>query len=240
MPRLRHELLCAPRIPRGRRRLTVVEPPEAGVPGTGRRHDLSVAVSGEPSAVRATWIHVVKRRAHFQALSGIQQFIMEITRIAPFLDYLDRIHERTRRVAVLVREEDLEWSATPGRLTPGDLIRHLAGIERFMYAENAHGRPAAYPGHSRDLADGRTATIEYYDRLHGEARELFARLPAARLAEKCLTPAGTPITISKWLRAMIEHEAHHRGQLYFILGMRGVATPPIFGLTAEEVHARSV
>jgi uncharacterized damage-inducible protein DinB len=40
----------------------------------------------------------------------------------------------------------------------------------------------------------------------------------------------------KWLRAMVEHEVHHRGQLYLMLGMVGVATPPIFGLTSEEVR----
>ncbi|MDB4877784.1 MAG: hypothetical protein JWM41_4230 [Gemmatimonadetes bacterium] len=165
---------------------------------------------------------------------------MEIIRVAPFLEYLDRVHERTRRVIQCVREEDLEWVAAPGRLTAGDMIRHLAGIERYMYAENVHGRPARYSGHSRELANGLGATKAYYDRLHAEARELFASLSDARLAEKCLTPAGTPITVGKWLRAMIEHEAHHRGQLYFILGLRGVPTPPIYGLTSEEVMARSV
>ena len=38
---------------------------------------------------------------------------------------------------------------------------------------------------------------------------------------------------------MTEHEIHHRGQLYLYLGILGVATPPIFGLTEEEVKARS-
>ena len=149
---------------------------------------------------------------------------MEITRIGPFGDYLARVHQRTRRIVDAVRDEDLEWQAGPGRLTPGELIRHLAGIERFMYAENVHGRPAK----------------SYYDRLHTESRKLFETLSDARLGEKCLTPAGTPISVAKWLRSMIEHEAHHRGQLYFILGLRGVPTPPIYGLTSEEVLARSV
>lgn len=165
---------------------------------------------------------------------------MEITRIAPFLDYLDRVHDRTRRIVVLVRDSDLEWSPGLDRFTAGDLIRHLAGIERFMYAETVHGRPTAYRGHGRALADGLRAALDYYDRLHEEARALFAELSDQRLVEKCLTPAGTPITVGKWLRAMIEHEAHHRGQLYFILGLRGVPTPPLFGLTAEEVLARSI
>ena len=39
---------------------------------------------------------------------------------------------------------------------------------------------------------------------------------------------------------MLEHEAHHRGQIYLMLGMLGVATPPIYGLTSEEVRARSL
>lgn len=164
---------------------------------------------------------------------------MEITRITPFLEYLDRMHERTRRVVVRVGESDLEWQAGPGRMTPGDIIRHLAGIERWMYAENAHGRPVRYPGHSRDLANGLEATLAYYDQLHAESRSLFAELTDEALLAKTRTPADTPITLWKWLRAMLEHESHHRGQLYFILGLRGVETPPIFGLTSEEVQARS-
>ena len=34
------------------------------------------------------------------------------------------------------------------------------------------------------------------------------------------------------------HEAHHRGQLYLMLALRGVKTPPIYELTEEEVAAR--
>jgi uncharacterized damage-inducible protein DinB len=165
---------------------------------------------------------------------------MEVTRIAPFLEYLDRVHQRTRRIVQRVRDEDLEWQAGPDRFTPGDLIRHLAGIERFMWAETVHGRLSTYPGHSRELADGLASTIAYYDRLHEESRALFAQLSDARLSEKCETPAGSPITVGKWLRAMSEHEAHHRGQLYFILGLRGVTTPPIYGLTSEDVRAKSL
>ncbi len=68
---------------------------------------------------------------------------------------------------------------------------------------------------------------------------MFRSLGTAALARKVTTPAGTPITLWKWLRAMTEHEAHHRGQLYLMLAMRGVATPPIYGLTSEEVKAMS-
>jgi uncharacterized damage-inducible protein DinB len=165
---------------------------------------------------------------------------MEITTVDSFLGYCDRIHERTRRLLPLIREADLEWEAAPGRMTAGDLVRHLATTERYMYAETVHGRPSRYTGHGRDLADGLAATTALYDRLHDEARALFADLTDARLAERCMTPAGASIPVGKWLRAMLEHEAHHRGQLYFILGMRGVETPPVFGLTAQQLAARGI
>ena len=73
------------------------------------------------------------------------------------------------------------------------------------------------------------------NRLHEESVEIFSGLSEQQLQEKCVTPAGNPITTWKWLRAMCEHEIHHRGQLYTYLGVLGVETPPLFGLTSEEL-----
>jgi uncharacterized damage-inducible protein DinB len=165
---------------------------------------------------------------------------MEIRELATFLDYLASVHGRTRRVIECIPPADLEWAPAPGKFSFGDLVRHLAAIERHMYAETVQGKPSRYSGHGRELADGYERVLAYYDRLHAESRAIFAGLSAERLNGKCTTPAGTAITTWKWLRAMIEHESHHRGQLYLMLGMRGVKTPPIYGLTSEEVAARSV
>ncbi len=68
--------------------------------------------------------------------------------------------------------------------------------------------------------------------------EILRGFTSADLERKCQTPAGTSITVWKWLRAMTEHEAHHRGQLYWMLHDLGVAAPPLFGLTSEEVRER--
>jgi uncharacterized damage-inducible protein DinB len=69
--------------------------------------------------------------------------------------------------------------------------------------------------------------------------EIFARLGNDDLNGKCLTPDGKPITVWKWLRAMVEHEIHHRGQLYTYLAILSVPTPPLYGLTSEEVREYS-
>lgn len=160
--------------------------------------------------------------------------------VAAFLEQLARVHERTRRVAVLIPPEEMEWTPAPGRFTLGGLVRHLAAVERWMYAETVHGRPSRYAGCGPELAARDGGTLPYYDRLHGESVAAFQELTDERMQGRCLTPAGTPITVWKWLRAHLEHEAHHRGQLYLMLGLRGVSTPPLYGLTEAELTAKSV
>jgi uncharacterized damage-inducible protein DinB len=163
---------------------------------------------------------------------------VEIRSVAQFLEYWESFRGRTRRVIECIPPARIEWTHQPGKFTLGDLVRHLAAIERYMYAETVSGRPSAYPGCGRELADGYAEVVAYFERLAAESRAIFAALPDAALERKCQTPAGTPITTWKWLRAMVEHEAHHRGQLYLMLGMLEVATPPLYGLTSEEVRAR--
>ncbi len=159
--------------------------------------------------------------------------------VPAFLDHLRSVHQRTRRLVVLVPPEDIEWAPKPGWFTFGGLVRHVAALERWMFAETVHGEPSRYPGHGRELADGHEAVLAYYDRLHRESVTRFAALDEEALARRVATPAGASITAWKWLRAMLEHEAHHRGQLYLMLALRDVPTPPIYGLTSEEVRERS-
>ncbi len=165
---------------------------------------------------------------------------MEIRSIGTFLDYWESVRARTRRVAACIPPDRVEWTHEAGRFTLGDLVRHLATIERYMFVETAAGRPSRYEGCGRELADGYDGVLAFLDRLHVESVEVLRTLSDEDLQRKCATPAGTPITTWKWLRAMVEHEAHHRGQIYLMLGMLGVTTPPLYGLTSEEVRDRSV
>jgi uncharacterized damage-inducible protein DinB len=164
---------------------------------------------------------------------------MEIRSVEQFLEYWDGLRSRTRRVVTCIPPERLEWTHRPGAFTLGDLVRHLATIQRYMYAETVAGRPSRYAGCGRELADGYEAVLAYFDRLDDEARVIIGALSDGDLERKCQTPAGATITTWKWLRSMCEHEAHHRGQIYLMLNMLEVATPPLYGLTSEEVRARS-
>jgi uncharacterized damage-inducible protein DinB len=156
-----------------------------------------------------------------------------------FIEYWRNARLRTTRVLDRLPAADLEWTYAPGRFTFGDIFRHLAGLERYMYAENVSGRPSIYPGHARTIAEGPAAVAGYMQSCHAESLAIFETLGNEGLEARCVTPAGASITAWKWLRAMTEHEAHHRGQLYLMASMRGIEIPPLYGLTEEEVARRA-
>ncbi len=164
---------------------------------------------------------------------------MIITEIESFLEYYSKIKNRTKRLFDYIPPDKIEWSYQKGKFTIGDTIRHLANIERYMYAETVQFRPSQYNGCDVQYARGLETIIAYYTKMNKESMGVFAQLTSEDLIKKCRTPGGIDITIWKWLRAMVEHEVHHRGQLYLYLGILKVKTPPIFGLTSEEVISSS-
>jgi uncharacterized damage-inducible protein DinB len=69
-------------------------------------------------------------------------------------------------------------------------------------------------------------------------RSVAARWRTTSAHEKA-PGAGAQIPTWRWLQLLAEHEAHHRGQLYLMLRLRGGATPPLFGLTEEQLLEKS-
>jgi uncharacterized damage-inducible protein DinB len=164
---------------------------------------------------------------------------MEIRTASSFLDYYEKIRERTMRVVRCVPADRIDWTCRPGHWTLGDLCRHIALVESETFGECLQGRPSRYqdcgPAHGAALDE----VVELMERLHRETTGMIARFSDEDMQAKCTSPAGVPITRWKLLRALTEHEIHHRGQLYVYLGILGVPTPSLFGLTERELAARS-
>jgi uncharacterized damage-inducible protein DinB len=158
---------------------------------------------------------------------------------AVFLEYLDKVHRRTMRVVACIPSDKLEWSYREGKFTLGDLVRHMGAIERYMFAETIQNKPSRYDGCGKDLADGLDEVMKFKERMQRETVEIISALGEEGLHRKCATPDGASVTVWKWLRLMVEHEIHHRGQIYLYLAMLDVPTPPLYGLTSEQVAERS-
>jgi uncharacterized damage-inducible protein DinB len=125
---------------------------------------------------------------------------MEIRTIQPFLQYFGNVRERTMRVARCIPPDKLDWTYAPGKFTLGDLLRHIAVAERFMWAETLQGCASRYTTHGKELADGYENVITFMERMHAESMEIFAKLSDEDLQRKCQTPDEAAITTWKWLR----------------------------------------
>ena len=169
----------------------------------------------------------------------IQIISMEISTIGPFLDYYDRVRDRTLRLINCVPQDKMDFTYMPGKYTIADMIRHFAAIERYMFAENVQMKPSRYIGCGPEITSGYKSAIDYMNEMHRQSLAILNSLSNEDLRRKCPNPGGEILTW-KWLRAMIEHEVHHRGELYIYLNLLGIKTPPMYGLTAEEVQEKSV
>jgi uncharacterized damage-inducible protein DinB len=161
---------------------------------------------------------------------------MEILTVAPFLDYFEKIRSRTVRLVSCIPPAQVEWRSKEGKFTLGDLARHIAAVERNVFAESVAGRRNRYAGCGRELAEGYDQIVRFMERMHSESMSIFSRLSDEDLLRKCASADGTPVTTWKLLRAMTEHEIHHRGELYAYLGILGIAVPPLYGLTSEQLQ----
>lgn len=155
--------------------------------------------------------------------------------MAEFLAYYRRIKERTIKVVRLIPQEQIDFRLKEGVFSLGDLARHIILIERDMYLPNIKGQASIYRGCHTDFAATTKAILKRYEDTMFEMVSFLENQPDSFLTEYCKTPLGTPIRCGKWLRAMIEHEIHHRGQVYLMLQHLEVPTPTLFQLTSEEV-----
>lgn len=156
-----------------------------------------------------------------------------------FLSYFSKVHKRTQAIVNLLPADRLDWTYKPGKFSVGDLVRHIALTERYLFIPVAQGNPPAYRGCGSEFGATLDEIKNQYTTLHEESLSLIRSLEP-RWNQLCTLPGGTEMPVNKWLRAMIEHEIHHRGQLYLYLSMLDVKTPPIFGLTSEQVIEHSV
>lgn len=164
---------------------------------------------------------------------------MDLKTFHDFLDYYDKVRGRTKLIVSKIPRGKIDWTYCEGKFTLADLIRHLACIERMMYAENAQGKPSRYDGCEQKYAATYEEVMKFFDDTHAESMKTFYSLSEEDINKKCLTPGNSPITVWKWLRLMAEHEIHHRGQIYLYLSLINIDVPALYGLTSEQVAAKN-
>jgi uncharacterized damage-inducible protein DinB len=126
----------------------------------------------------------------------------------------------------LFSDEQLAFRPAPGyERSVGDIARHIAGAEDYWFQHVVGGRPRArysaeqYPtvkAIKTALADVHEKTLTYLD-----------SLTLAELERKFTSGSGNEHSLYWIIWHVIDHECHHRGELYLCLGMLGIQGPDI-------------
>jgi uncharacterized damage-inducible protein DinB len=164
---------------------------------------------------------------------------MEITTMEGFINYYQKTRLVTKKVIGVIPPDQLDWTYKKDKFTIADLVRHIAAIERHVFAEVALNNPPNYKGCGKELADGLPDILAYLDEMHAQSIAIFRSLPDASLKRKIRSLDGKEIGLDAFLRALLVHEIHHRGVLCIYLNLLGMETPPVLGLKEEEVKRLS-
>lgn len=160
---------------------------------------------------------------------------MEIKTTASFLSYFEKIREGTNQIIQVIPKDKMNWSYKPGKFTIADVIRHIAAIERNVFAEIVMGNAPCYQGCVEQVAAGYDDAVHYLNEMHKQSMTIFSSLSDNDLNRKIKTLSNAETRIGSFLRALIIHEIHHSGALCIYLNLLDIKTPSIFGLTEKQV-----
>src|SRR3984957_7816075 len=116
-----------------------------------------------------------------------------------FLHNFGQIRGRTMGRVRCIPPDKIEWTCRSGEFTLGDLARHIAATERYVFAECAVGRPSRYKGCGRELAAGLDNVATSLEPTHSDAMEIFSGMTQQDFEKKVTSPESVPITAWKLL-----------------------------------------
>jgi len=145
----------------------------------------------------------------------------------------NRIHEQTKRIMAAAPNDKYDWKPCESAMSLGELVNHPWISEWGLIEAALIGSfPKEWPAPLSDTASALAA----FDKAHEEAVAKVMALTPEQLAED-VAPFSPerPLTRMAVLKMTLEHEIHHRGQLYTYLRIAGCEIPPLFSVeTVQE------
>lgn len=167
-----------------------------------------------------------------------------VTEIEDLIEHLERYRAVTLQVFDLVDDDDLAWRPAPDRFSLGQQLLHIAQAEdRFvhgLFEDDWSYERVRFPAELPSLeemraffAEVRGRTLAHLEGVEPEAMGRVVDVPDG---------AAFAFTLRSWLWFVLEHELHHRGQVWGYLREMGL-TPPFYAMplplgTRPDLEAR--
>ena len=159
-----------------------------------------------------------------------------------FLSELDREHERSRRALEQVPEGRRDWKPHERSMPLGYLTEIVANIHSWVAMainqDELDLSPPDGPKYKPEPLATRAALLAALDKATAGARNALAHATDERLLEPWrLLVAGDVVSEAPrhvMIRDILNHSAHHRGQLTVYLRLVGATVPALYGPSADD------
>jgi uncharacterized damage-inducible protein DinB len=147
------------------------------------------------------------------------------------LDHWNEVRAGLYQAMGQLRDDQLSFTPQPGLWTLHQRLCHIATAEegwfRYMALREISGwdeadfMPADYPSLS--------ALRDLLERVHARTDAMFAAQPdlSSTMQRAISLPWGGETTMEWVTWHVIEHEIHHRGEIYLMLGLLGIEAPDV-------------
>lgn len=131
----------------------------------------------------------------------------------------------------VLTDEQLAFRPGDGLMSPARQALHIAGCEdgwlRYVLTGELADFPAPYMG--TGFPDEAALTVgalkAHLAEVHARSSAYLMPLTADDLARTVETSWGQTYTVYEVFRYVIEHELHHRGELFLTMGLLGLEAP---------------
>ncbi len=125
-------------------------------------------------------------------------------------------------------EEDLDFQPAPAyQRTVGDIARHIAEAEDGWFGYVVRRELSAWPEYPRDAYPTWQSIIQALERVHEKTLAWLETVDVADLDQTITMPRRGELSLRWIIWHVLEHEVHHRGELFLCLGLLGREAPDI-------------
>lgn len=146
--------------------------------------------------------------------------------LSDFQEHLERYRAVTLQVLDVVNDADLSWRPSPDQYSLGQQLLHIAQTEDLYATGLFHGDwdfdRARFPSEMPSRSELR----EFFEEVRARTLDCLGSISDSELGEVVPIP-DSPVegTLRSWLWFILEHELHHKGQIWLYLRQMGYTAP---------------
>lgn len=131
------------------------------------------------------------------------------------------------RALDMLSDEQLAFVPREGLWSLGRVTRHIARAEEGWFRYVVTRELAEWPRFPEEDYPTVEAIKALLTEVHARTEAYLATVDAADLDRTVTTPRGEELSLGWIVWHVLEHEIHHRGEIYLMLGLMGLEAPDI-------------